>query len=145
MKKCSKCLYYLDETSFSFRKGKLQPFCKDCQNEYSKKYRSNNKESCNNNLKEWRKNNTSERILTDKQKEEENFRAKMRHFSKTYSTIPHPIFGYSSRDLRLLADPSAQQKPFIIQYKKPLKEFNLKDPEEQKKAASLDNLILTLK
>jgi len=54
MKKCSSCKDYLDEDKFSFKKGKLQTFCKECQKAYSKEYRKNNKEKCRQNLKDWR-------------------------------------------------------------------------------------------
>lgn len=54
MKKCSFCKKFLEETGFSFYKGKLQSFCRSCQNAYSKEYRQKYKERCRKNLKEWR-------------------------------------------------------------------------------------------
>lgn len=142
MKKCSQCREYLDEKDFSFHKGKLQSFCKECQNLYSKEYRKEQKKTCRKNLRDWRKYNKSDRTLTDKQKSEENFRAKIRNFSKTCSTIPHKTFGYPSKELWLLIDARVADKPYVIKYKKSLKEFNLESEIDQRKAASLDNLII---
>lgn len=57
MKVCSCCKRDLDPTMFSFNRGKLQTFCKECQKEYSKRYRQENKEKCRQNLKDWRAKN----------------------------------------------------------------------------------------
>ena len=67
MKKCGKCKTYLEDNDFSFRKGRLQSFCKNCQKECSKKYREKNKKSCRKNLKEWREDNKSDRKLDSQQ------------------------------------------------------------------------------
>lgn len=45
MKKCSKCLLDKDESSFSKKRNGLQPFCKECNNEYHRQHYRNNKKS----------------------------------------------------------------------------------------------------
>lgn len=140
MKKCGCCKEYFEDYMFSKRGNCLQSFCKSCQNKISKDYRKYNKKSCNKNLKDWRKTHSSKRNLTEKQKLEERFRARMRAFLKSSSV--HKIFGYSSSEIFELAQQTLKTREFKIKYKTPLHFFDLSKIEEQKKAASINNLIL---
>jgi ATPase subunit of ABC transporter with duplicated ATPase domains len=142
MKCCGKCKIFWDEDNFSYRKGKLQSYCKNCQNKYSEEYRVNERNVCRENLKAWRKENKSNRNLTEKQKSEEKFRAKMRRFAKCNQSSPHPIFGYSSKELKSLAKKIVDSEDFLISYRKPLSEFDLNLERDQKLAASLNNLVI---
>lgn len=148
MKKCGRCLDFLEENEFSFRKGRLQSFCKKCQKEYAKEYRLKNKEKLKNKVKEWRKFNKSERILSPHQKLEEEFRAKMRRLLKRNDDSVDSVFGYSSNDLRnffLKKFNRIPDKEYNLKYIRPLSEFNLDDISNWREAAKFDNLTIVKK
>jgi CRISPR/Cas system CMR subunit Cmr6 (Cas7 group RAMP superfamily) len=149
MKKCGKCKTYLEDEDFSFRKGRLQSFCKNCQKECSKKYREKNKKSCRKNLKEWREENKSDRKLDSQQILQEEFRSKMRRMLKRKNDkIEDSILKYSSEELKSFLIKTFGTLPkegIVLSYKKPLKEFNLSFQEEWRKAGSFENLILKFK
>lgn len=137
MKLCKKCGTYLEETCFSIRKGKLQSYCKECQAEYSREYRKNNRESCNSYLKEWRQNNPKPRKeLSPKQRLAEFYRSKFRRLLVNPSE-KQTIFGYSGKELAEFLKDYPDCK---ISYKVPLSEFELYKEEEIKRAFSFDNL-----
>lgn len=149
MKKCGKCKTYLEENEFSFRKGRLQSFCKECQKNYSKEYRNKNKKKCRANLKEWREENTSDRTLTKQQALQESFRSKIRRVlnAKNKDRVDK-VFGYSSSDLISFLKKTFDKLPgngYFLSYKTPLTCFDLSKIEEWAKAAHFDNLILKLK
>jgi hypothetical protein len=149
MKKCGKCKTYLEENEYSFRKGRLQSFCKECQKNYSKEYRQKYKKNCRKNLKEWREENSSDRKLTKQQVLQESFRSKMRRVlnAKNKDRIDK-VFGYSSTDLINFLKKSFDKLPvkgYYISYKTPLSDFDLSNSEEWRKAGSFENLILKFK
>jgi hypothetical protein len=149
MKKCGRCKVYLDESEFSFRKGRLQSFCKDCQKKYSKEYRNKNKKGCNENLKNWRKEHESDRDLSPEQILEEEFRAKMRRILKRKNDkVQDSVLGYSSEQLKSFLIKKFGNLPgkgYILSYAQPLKNFNLSLQEEWVKAGHFSNLIVKFK
>lgn len=149
MKKCGRCKTYLEENEFSFRKGRLQSFCKQCQKDYSKEYRQKYKKKCRDNLKEWREENSSDRTLTKQQVLQESLRSRMRRVlnAKSKDKIDK-VFGYSSSDLIAFLKKSFDKLPgkgYYISYKIALSDFDLSNSEEWTKAAHFDNLTLKLK
>ena len=149
MKKCGKCKTYLEENQFSFRKGRLQSFCKECQRNYSKEYRQKYKKKCRDNLKEWREENSSDRTLTKQQVLQESLRSRMRRVLNAKSKHrKDKVFGYSSGDLISFLKKSFDKLPgkgYFLSYKIPLSDFDLSNSEEWAKAAHFDNLTLKLK
>lgn len=149
MKKCGKCKTYLEENEFSFRKGRLQSFCKECQRNYSKEYRQRNKKKCRDNLKEWREENDSDRTLSKEQVLQETFRSKIRRVlnAKNKDRIDK-VFGYSSTQLIDFLKKTFDKLPgggYFLSYKIPLSDFDLSKSEEWAKAGHFDNLILKSK
>lgn len=145
MKKCSQCRQYLDEEYFNFYKNTLQTFCKKCQSEYAKTYRKSNKKALRNNLQKWRQKNHSTRILSDKQKLEEEFRHTIRRIVNGKSSRQNKKLGYSPLQIREYFLSTFGQLPgrdYIIKYVTPLSSFDLSDENVWKVAGALNNLKL---
>ena len=145
MKKCSGCKRYLDLDNFGFYKNSLQSFCKECQKKYAENYNRKNRQNLRETLRKWRSKNKSDRNLSDRQKLEEEFRSKLRRLINGKSTKFHKQFGYSSLEIRkFLLDTFGRlpDKEFVLKYKTPLKDFNLDDKEEWKRAAQFENLTI---
>lgn len=145
MKKCSGCKRYLDLDNFGFYKSSLQSFCKECQSGYAEEYNRKNRQKLRENLKEWRSKNGSDRLLSDKQKLEEEFRSKLRRLINGKSAKAHKQFGYSSLEIRKFLLDNFGRLPdneFVLRYKTPLKDFNLDNKDEWRRAAQFENLII---
>ena len=148
MKKCGRCKEYLEENLFSFHKGKLQSFCKPCQSEYAREYRKKNPRVLIDNLRKWRKHNTSEREVTEEEKLRNEFRAKVRRLIKLDDNTVDSIFGYSANQLKHYLIDNFGRLPkgnFCLSYIVPLKEFDLTNVEVWKEAGALTNLEIVEK
>jgi hypothetical protein len=148
MKRCGKCNDFLEENQFSFSKGRLQSFCRECQSKYAEEYRKKNKQKLVNSVKKWRENNNSDRKLSDLQKHAEDLRQRVRRLLTKDSDDVDETLGYSANQLKAYLVEnfgSLPDKEHQLKYIKTISLFNLSDINTWKDAAALKNIQVVKK
>lgn len=148
MKRCGKCNDFLEENQFSFSKGRLQSFCKECQSKYATEYRKNNKRKLVNAVRKWREQNSSDRKLSDLQKSAEELRQRVRRLLTKNSDEIDEVLGYSANQLKaylISTFGSLPDKDHQLKYIKSISLFQLSNIETWKEAAALKNIQVVKK